>query len=130
VSSSALKVSPAANRLQKNMYGDGYQEFTDYSALNAMPNPGYKSASGLPSMGQIQGAQDSSIDVLMHRMADMMQNQFGLKPKKQSYSYQSPYPEWCNRVALPPRVKPPTDLTKFSGQDDTSTVEHISRYLM
>jgi len=27
-------------------------------------------------------------------------------------------------------VKPPTDLTKFSGQDDTSTIEHISRYLM
>jgi hypothetical protein len=33
-------------------------------------------------------------------------------------------------VVLPPRVKPPTDFTKFSGQDDTSTVEHIARYLM
>ena len=33
-------------------------------------------------------------------------------------------------MALPPRVKPPTDLTKFSGQDDTSTIEHISQYLM
>jgi hypothetical protein len=27
-------------------------------------------------------------------------------------------------------VKPPTEFTKFSGQDDTSTVEHIARYLM
>jgi hypothetical protein len=27
-------------------------------------------------------------------------------------------------------VKPPTDFTKFFGQDDTSTVEHIFRYLM
>ena len=33
-------------------------------------------------------------------------------------------------MALPPRVKPPTNLTKFSGQNDTSTIEHISRYLM
>jgi hypothetical protein len=33
-------------------------------------------------------------------------------------------------VILPPRVKPPTEFTKFSGQDDTSTVEHIARYLM
>ena len=43
--------------------------------------------------------------------------------------YRSPYPEWYNRVALPPRVKVP-DFTKSTGQDDTSTVEHISRYLM
>jgi hypothetical protein len=27
-------------------------------------------------------------------------------------------------------VKPRTEFTKFSGQDDTSTVEHIARYLM
>jgi hypothetical protein len=27
-------------------------------------------------------------------------------------------------------VKVPTEFTKFSGQDDTSTVEHIARYLM
>jgi hypothetical protein len=33
-------------------------------------------------------------------------------------------------VVLPPRVKPPADFTKFSGEDDTSTVEHIARYLM
>jgi hypothetical protein len=33
-------------------------------------------------------------------------------------------------VALPHRVKPPADFTKFFGQDDTSTVEHIARYLM
>jgi hypothetical protein len=33
-------------------------------------------------------------------------------------------------VALPKRVKVHGDLTKFSGQDDTSTVEYIARYLM
>jgi hypothetical protein len=41
-----------------------------------------------------------------------------------------PFPEWYYKVILPPRVKPPTEFTRFSGQDDTSTVEHIARYLM
>jgi hypothetical protein len=44
--------------------------------------------------------------------------------------YTPPFPEWYNRVALPHRVKAPADFTKFSRQDDTSTVENIARYLM
>jgi len=112
------------------MYGDGYQEFVDYNAVDAVPNPGYRNSAGLPFEWQAHVIQNSNIDLIMQRMADMMQNQFGLKPKNQSYAYKSSYPEWYNRVALPLWVKPPTDLTKFSGQDDTSTIKHISRYLM
>jgi hypothetical protein len=63
-------------------------------------------------------------------MAELIQNQFGLKPKMQGSAYTPPFPEWYFNVLLPPRVKPPTEFTKFSGQDDTSTVEHIARYLM
>jgi hypothetical protein len=63
-------------------------------------------------------------------MADVLQNQFGLKPKMQGQVYTPPFQEWYHRVALPHKVKPPTDFTKFSGQDDTSTVEHIARHLM
>jgi hypothetical protein len=63
-------------------------------------------------------------------MINVLQNQFGRKPKNQGHMYTPPFPEWYNRVALPNMVKVPTDLTKFSGQDDTSTVEHIARYLM
>jgi hypothetical protein len=44
--------------------------------------------------------------------------------------YTPPFPEWYHKVALPHRVKPLADFTKFSRQDDTSTVEHIARYLM
>jgi hypothetical protein len=40
-------------------------------------------------------------------MADMMQNQFGLKPKMQGPAYMPPFPEWYYRVILLPRVKPP-----------------------
>jgi hypothetical protein len=113
------KIAPTNNRLQKNMYGGGYHKVMDYGAIDALPNPGYGTATGM---------QDD--DVLVQKMADLMQNQFGLKPKMQGPAYTPPFPEWYYRVILPPRVKPPTEFTKFSGQDDTSTVEHIARYLM
>jgi hypothetical protein len=121
-------IAPTNNRLQKNMYGTGYSEFMDYSAVDALLNPGYGGATGMPGGGP--GNQDVNIDLLMKRMTDVLQNQFGLKPKNQGHVYTPPFPEWYHRVALPNRVKVPTDFTKFSGQDDTSTVEHIARYLM
>jgi hypothetical protein len=116
---STYKIAPANNRLQKNMYGGEYHEVMDYGAIYALPNPGYGTAAGI---------QDD--DILVQKMAYLMQNQFGLKPKIQGPAYTPPFLEWYYRVILPPRVKPPTEFTKFSGQDDTSTVEHIARYLM
>jgi hypothetical protein len=125
---STYRIAPTNNRLQKNMYDIGYSEFMDYSAVDALPYPGYGGATGMPVGGTRN--QDVNIDLLMQRMTDVLQNQFGLKPKNQRHVYTPPFPEWYNRVALPHRVKAPADLTKFSGQDDTSTVEHIARYLM
>lgn len=60
-------------------------------------------------------------------MAELMKNQFGLKMKN-SYSYRHPYPEWYNRVIMTSGVRLP-EFSKFTGQDDVTTVEHISRYL-
>jgi hypothetical protein len=76
---STYRIAPANNRLQKNMYGTGYSEFMDYSVVDALPNPGYGGATGMPIGGT--GNQDVNIDLLMQRMTDMLQNQFGLKPK-------------------------------------------------
>jgi hypothetical protein len=67
---------------------------------------------------------------MVQKMADVLQNQFSLKPKNQGHVYTPPFPEWYNRVALPHRVKAPAGFMKFSGKVDTSTVEHIARYLM
>jgi hypothetical protein len=116
---STYKIAPANNRLQKNMYGGGYHEVMDYGAIDALPNPVYGTAVRM---------QDD--DILVQKMADLMQNQFGIKPKMQGPAYTPPFPEWYYKVILPPRVKPPTEFTKFSGQDDASIVEHIARYLM
>jgi hypothetical protein len=76
------------------------------------------------------GNQDVNVDLLVKRMIDVLQNQSGLKLKNQGHVYTPPFPKWCHKVALPNMVKVPTELTKFSGQDDTSTVEHIAWYLM
>ena len=58
----------------------------------------------------------------------MMKNQFGLKPKGLTFSYKRPYPEWYDLVALPTNYRLP-EFTKFTGQDSTSIIEHVSRYL-
>ena len=58
----------------------------------------------------------------------MMKNQFGLKPKGQTFSYKRLYPEWYDLVALLTNYRLP-EFAKFTGQDNTSMIEHVSKYL-
>jgi hypothetical protein len=116
-------IAPANNRLQKNMFRDGYSEFMDYGAIDAFLNPGYGTTTGMPTgPTKRAGDQDANVDLMVQKMADVLQNQFGLKPQNQGHVYTPPFLECYNRVAVPHRVKALADFTKFSGQDDTSTV--------
>src|SRR5687767_10450 len=63
------------------------------------------------------------------RIAEVIQDQFGLKPKVQTYTYRTPYPPAYDLLPFPHRYKVP-DFTKFSGMDDTSTVEHVNRFII
>jgi hypothetical protein len=65
------------------MYSTGYSEFMDYSVVDVLPNPRHGGATGMPVGGP--GNQDVNIDLLMQRMTDVLQNQFGLKPKNQGH---------------------------------------------
>jgi hypothetical protein len=96
----------------------------DYSAIDALPNPAYGGAIGMPTGGL--GNQDANVDFPVQRVTDVLQNQFGLKPNSQGHVYTPPFPEWYHRVALPNRVKVPTEFTKFSGQENNNTVEHFA----
>ena len=58
-----------------------------------------------------------------------MKDQFRIKPKVNTYSYQTPYPPAYDLIPLPNRYKVP-DFTKFSRQDDTSTMEHVNRFII
>ena len=42
--------------------------------------------------------------------------------------YKHPYLEWYDLAALPTNYRLP-EFAKFIGQDSTSTIEHVSRYL-
>jgi hypothetical protein len=95
----------------------------EYSAIDAFPNPGYGGATGMPA--ERLGNQDTNVDLLVQRMTDVLQNQFDLKPKNQGHVYTSPFPEWYHRVALPNRVKVPTEFTKFSGQTKVELMAHM-----
>jgi hypothetical protein len=48
------------------LYGEGYHEVMNYGTIDA-PDPGY---------GPATGVQED--DILAQKMADLMQNQFGL----------------------------------------------------
>ena len=51
----------------------------------------------------------------------MIKNQFGLKPKGQTFLYKHQYLEWYDLVALPMNYKLP-EFAKFTGPDSTSTI--------
>jgi hypothetical protein len=43
--------------------------------------------------------------------------------------YRTPYPSGYDQIPFPPRFEVP-DFPKFSGQDETSTMEHITRFII
>ena len=63
------------------------------------------------------------------KIAEVMRDQFRIKPKVNTYSYQTPYPPAYVLIPLPNRYKVP-NFTKISGQDDTSTMEHVIRFII
>ncbi len=58
----------------------------------------------------------------------MIEEQFGIKPKEHISVYRLSYHKWFDRVLLPHQYKV-LDFSQFSGQDDISTMEHISWFL-
>ena len=71
---------------------------------------------------------NSQADELLLKVTEMMKNQFGLKPKGLTFLYKCPYPEWYDLVALPTNYRL-LEFAKFTSQDNTSTIEHVSWYL-
>src|SRR6185437_3941164 len=58
-----------------------------------------------------------------------MRDQFVLRPKQQNLMYKTTYPAAYDQLPLPHKYKLP-DFTKFSGQGEVSTVEHINRFII
>ena len=58
-----------------------------------------------------------------------MREQFGLWPKQQSVMYKTHYLPDYDQIPLPHKYKM-SDFTKFSGQGEVSTMEHVNRFLI
>jgi hypothetical protein len=69
----------------------GFYYSTDYNTLNMIPNLGYQGTQNFNPQA-IQQPRNQA-DELLRKMIEMMQHQFGLKPKGQTLSYKHPYPE-------------------------------------
>ena len=91
-------------------------------------NYGGESRTYMQAAGQTSGSGTTGADEWANKIAEVMREQFGLKPKQQAHVYRPPYPEAFDMMPLPHRYRMP-DFAKFTGQDDTSTREHISRFL-
>ena len=94
----------------------GYHYGMDYNTLHMIPNPGYQGTRNFnPQMGQqLQKNPNSNADELLLRVTEMIKNQFGLKPKGQTFSNKRPYLEWYDLVALPINYRLP-EFAKFTG---------------
>jgi hypothetical protein len=78
----------------------GYHYGSNYNTWNMIPNLGYQGTRNFnPQAGQQpQRNMNVKVDELLLRVTEMMQSQFGLKPKGQAFSYKRPYPEWYDQV--------------------------------
>ena len=87
----------AANqqRTQQIEIPQGYHYGIDYNTLHMIPNLEYQGTRNFnPQMGQqLQKNLDSNANELLLRVTEMMKNQFGMKPKRQTFSYKRLYPE-------------------------------------
>ena len=80
-------------------------------------------------MPEIQPVHRQDTDAYWaNKIAEIIRDQFRIKPKVNTYSYRMLYPPAYDLIPLPNRYKVP-DFTKFSGQD-TLTMQHINRFII
>lgn len=128
---------PYQGRVAPGELPPGYHYVSEYYTLDANENPRYQGAPQGSQNSRQQNRSNSSgqnvvmnqVDELMSQVTEMVQRQFGLKPKNSTITYRKPYPSWYDHVVLPPRYRMP-DFVKFNGTGTTSTLEHISQYLV
>ena len=72
-----------------------------------------------------QIGQRDQQEELKNTITELMMNRFGLQLKEQAFMHGKPYPAWYDDVPIPQRYKVP-EFTKFTGQDNMSTGEHIT----
>ena len=76
----------------------------------------------------VHNQRHDPMEGLISKLTQVMLKQFGLKPKEQRFMYRRPYPDGVEQAPMPAKYKLP-EFSKFSGQDNVTTVEHISKHI-
>jgi len=101
-------------------------------AARPMTSPSVQPASATlpltPPAPQATSAGGQQVD-WTSKIAEVTRDQFGLKPKQQNLMYRTLYLAAYDQLPLPHKYKLP-DFTKFYGQGEVSTVEHINRFIV
>jgi hypothetical protein len=63
------------------------------------------------------------------QISAILRDQFGILPKRRAIGYTKPYPSDYDLIPLPTKYRLP-EFTKFSGAEGSSSIEHVSRYLV
>jgi hypothetical protein len=63
------------------------------------------------------------------QISTILREQFGILPKRRVIGYTKLYPNDYDLIPLPPKYRLP-EFTKFSGAEGSSSIEHVSRYLV
>jgi hypothetical protein len=105
-------------------YGVPNDVFAD---LHRMQNPNQPPVNNLRTAAmQSQLATRNELAQFKEEIANMMKNKLGVDMGN-TRLYQKPYRDDFDYVAFPPGWRMP-DFVKFSGDDNRTTLEHISQY--
>jgi hypothetical protein len=136
---SMQQVAPSANQpIEQVTPVAGHSNAQDSAEARTTPNPKSRILEEQPpeTPAEMQAIEQVATKLKSHmkqelidHFSEMLLKQYGIIPKQQSCMYRTPYPSGYDQIPLPPRFKVP-DFTKFSGQDEMSTMEHITRFII
>jgi hypothetical protein len=63
------------------------------------------------------------------QISAILRDQFGILPKRRTIGYTKPYPSDYDLIPLPPKYRLP-EFTNFNGSEGSSSIEHVSQYLV
>jgi hypothetical protein len=82
------------------------------------------------AIGPSHDSMHSALGVqTVDQISAILRDQFGILPKRRAIGYTKRYPSEYDLIPLPPKYRLP-EFTKFSGSEGSSSIEHVSRYLV
>jgi hypothetical protein len=66
---------------------------------------------------------------LINQLAIILHESFSIEPKGRGHVYQKSYPDYYNQLSYPRGYRVPK-FSKFSGEYDKTTLEHVGQFIL